>query len=201
MLLFGVPGDDVGALRCIILWAGVAFLCATFSAFITPSKPDPKVKEPSKVLKLLFWELLFLGVAGTIISLIPYGTIHDALIPFILLLALAPIPIMLYDPTETADLRAPGEGLDEGLDEGLVSAPDLPPRSEALFESLSLSLYDMLKTPDAWCLWWTGVVIIGGGNMVVTNMSQIITAAGASDSLIPTMVTIFGTGNMLGNAL
>jgi len=56
----------------------------------------------------------------------------------------------------------------------------------------------MLSTPDAWLLWFSGVGIIGGGQMVLTNLPQIIAAMSAPTSLVPTLTTIFGVGNMLG---
>ena len=63
---------------------------------------------------------------------------------------------------------------------------------------VSYTTLQMLRTPDAWLLCGVGSVVIGGGNMLSTNFGQIVQACGASEAFVPTVVTLFSTGNLLG---
>ena len=67
--------------------------------------------------------------------------------------------------------------------------------------STPLNLVQMLMTPEAWLLWWCGVVLMGGGLLLVTNLAQIVESYGAPDSLVPALVTLFSCGNFLGRLL
>ena len=56
----------------------------------------------------------------------------------------------------------------------------------------------MLRTLDAWLLWYVASVVIGGGTTLTTNFGQILSASGAEGSLTPTCVSLFGACNFLG---
>jgi len=93
---------------------------------------------------------------------------------------------------------------------GCTSAPpDSPPRSvtatgtlPAVFESsTNFTTCEMLSTPDAWMIWYVGVVVAGGGMVLSTNLAQIVESAGAPHSFVPTAVTLFSIGNLLGRLL
>ena len=71
-----------------------------------------------------------------------------------------------------------------------------------VFESPeSFTTSEMIRTPDAWLIWFVGVVVVGGGTVLATNMAQIVESAAAPDALVPTLVTLFSTGNLLGRLL
>jgi len=179
VLIFGVPDEDPKALNCLLLWACLSYLFTYTAGFLVPSEPDPEALEPRKVLKVLFWVLVVAGCVTMGVSLAPYGQVHNGLVPVVILLAALPIPIMLCYPIDKP-------------------VPELE-SSAGTFESTSnLTVVQMIQTPEAWFLWWVGSMLIGGGNMLVTQMAQIISSAGAPDSLVPTMVTIFSSCNMLG---
>jgi hypothetical protein len=60
------------------------------------------------------------------------------------------------------------------------------------------TLRQMLSTAEAWLIWWFGITCIGAGNLLTTNLAQICQAAGAGSAIVPTAVTCFSTGNLLG---
>ena len=43
--------------------------------------------------------------------------------------------------------------------------------------------------------------MIGGGSVLTTNLAQILESAGATDSLVPTCVSMFSVGNLMGRLL
>eukprot|EP00658_Telonema_sp_P-2_P040730 TRINITY_DN29122_c0_g1_i2.p1 TRINITY_DN29122_c0_g1~~TRINITY_DN29122_c0_g1_i2.p1 ORF type:complete len:574 (-),score=109.27 TRINITY_DN29122_c0_g1_i2:256-1977(-) len=186
VLFFGAATDDPKSLNCILIWMALSYLFTLTAAALIPSQPEPEAMEPRKVLRVLFWVLVVGGISTMIVSLLPYGTVHNALVPFVLLLAVLPIPTMLcypLDPPVTPD-------------ELLAKKSEI---SKKTFESPNnVTILQMLQRPDAWLLWWVGSMVIGGGNMLVTHMAQIIKSAGAPDSMTATVVTVFSCCNMLG---
>ena len=142
VMLFGWSKDhqaDPKSLYCILLWAACSLLATTFSGVALPEKPDRDATEPCNVLTVLFWELLLLGVVSAGISLIPYGQLHDLLVPCIIVLTLLPIAIVLYYPSDIPEENHP-------------ESPDLPPRGRALCEAspapLSHGMHRRDSNPD-----------------------------------------------------
>ena len=99
VMLFGWSKDqegDVKSLNCLLIWAGCSLLCTTFAGITLPATTDRRATEPCNVLTVLFWALLLLGVVSAGISLIPYGPLHNHLVPIIILLTLLPVVIMIW---------------------------------------------------------------------------------------------------------
>ena len=198
VLLFGDPGDGPEALDCILLWAGLVLLCALGGAAVIPRAPSADGYEPRHVLRRVFWLLMLLGALGTAVPFFG-GALRDVGVPLLLCLALAPIPLALFvaEPVDkqTQLQQASGGGGGGG------ATDELPPSAPPLrtFESRrSYSLREMLRTPDAWVLMLVASIVVGGGNVLSTNSAQLVEACGASAQLVPTVVTLFSTGNMMG---
>jgi len=77
---------------------------------------------------------------------------------------------------------------------------DADPRADAdIFETTTpRMLFPMLATPEAWLILLTGAVVVGGGNLIATSISQIVSACGGHHDLVPRAVTVFSAGNQLG---
>ena len=96
VLAFGVPTRDVGALRCLLLWAGVSAGCTFFGAILVPVRPMPGATEPSAMLKRCFQLLIVLAMTSTAASLFPQeGVVHGGLVVAMICMSLAPIPLAL----------------------------------------------------------------------------------------------------------
>ena len=197
VLLFGDPGDDPEALNCILLWASLVLLCALGGAAVIPRAPSADGYEPRHVLRWVFWLLMLLGALGTAVPFFS-GPLRDVGVPLLLCLALAPIPLALFG-TEPVDKQAQlqqADGAGAAAADGGAAGAAAPLRT---FESRrSYSLKEMVRTPDAWMLMLIASIIVGGGNVLSTNAAQLVQACGASKQLVPTVVTLFSTGNMMG---
>ncbi len=202
VLAFGVPGDNPEALNCILLWAGISLGCCVFACAVVPSAPDENAREPRTVLRYLFVHLLVLTGVSAAVALAPDGPVHTGLVPLLLLLALVPLGIALAPCWDRR--RALRQGEEAPLPHAVLLPPAdaatrrSPPPLLKLESSTALTTAQMLRTPDAWLLCGVGSVVIGGGNMLCTNMGQVVQACGAAEALVPAVVTLFNTGNMLG---
>jgi hypothetical protein len=211
VLLYGTPeAGSEETLKCLVLWACVTLSCCITAAALVPRRPDPAAAEPVVLLKVLFVLIAALGFFVTGVSLLPPGRTHDLGVMVMLILALSPILVIFWPGLEqTSSQAAPddaavGDG-GGGKDARLVAAASrrgsLAAASPVFEATVSLGLREMLQTLEAWLLLFVGVVVVGGGTVLATNMAQIIASAGASAALVPTCVTLFSTGNLLGRLL
>ena len=205
VLALGVPDDGPEALDCLLLWACTTLACALFGAACVPAAPDDPPREPVKVVPALFIALLVLGAFSTAVTLLPYGKVHDALVPVMLALALLPMPLALFARNDRAAVRQLSLQHDTPTRADGRPSAMVPPRPAAAaaaptrtLEAESLSPLQMLRTLDAWLLWYVASVVIGGGTTLTTNFGQILSASGAEGSLTPTCVSLFGACNFLG---
>ena len=166
--------------------------------------PDDPPREPVKVVPALFVALLVLGAFSTAVTLLPYGKVHDALVPVMLALALLPMPLALFARNDRAAVRQLSLQHDTPTRADGRPSEMVPPRPAAAaaaptrtLEAESLSPLQMLRTLDAWLLWYVASVVIGGGTTLTTNFGQILSASGAEGSLTPTCVSLFGACNFL----
>jgi len=152
---------------------------------LLPGQPDPEAVEPRELLWADFVLFLCLGVLIFIVSLVPHGIAHNALVGLLLTLTLVPICL------------ACAPCLDRPVPLAANSEARVTPLP-TLETAFPFSLPQMLRTIDAWLLWWCGAVLFGGGLLLATNLSQILQSFGASTRLLPTLVTLFSNGNFLG---
>ena len=82
-------------LNALVMWAGMVWASTAFAVALMPAAQAPAAEEPRALLRVLFYLILLLGLSLIAISLLPHGTTHRCLVPIIILLALAPIPITL----------------------------------------------------------------------------------------------------------
>ena len=95
---------------------------------------------------------------------------------------------------------------------GSSSRPLVPPAATPLLSqhaacappaesSRQHTLCEMVRTADAWLLWLVGVIVIGSGGLLATNLAFIIEAARAPAAVVTSAATTFATGNLLGRLL
>lgn len=199
VLCFGVPGDGPEALNALLLWAGIVLSCTAIGTYLMPARPSEARAEVKQLLRALFFALLSLGLFTTVCGLVStLRVLHNVLTPLVLLLVLLPLPLGLAPWLDKRPTSAHAEDDAEPAALHLQSAGGEPLRFEA---AVSLSFGQMLRTVDAWLLWWAGAGAMGGGLLLATNMAQILVACRAEPSLLPTAVTLFSTGNMLGRLM
>lgn len=118
---------------------------------------------------------------------------HPLFVAVLLLLAVVPVGIIFGGWASDADAAA---AADAAVTLRKVKAPAMS------FESpVAYTCTAMLATPEAWLLGFCGAAIIGSGNVLATNLAQIIESSGASAELVPTTVTLFSSANLLGRLL
>ena len=196
VFVWGSPTANATAFNALLLWAALSIGVNLFAALLMPSAADPSAhKEPIRMLNALFFTIAFLGVFATVVSLVPPSTsFHSPLVISLLILAITPIAIILgtcyASEEETRSITHPRS-----------PAPAIK-RSKSSFESpVAYDLLAMVRTAEAWLLVFCGAVILGSGNVLATNMAQILESSGGAATLLPTLVTLFSTGNLLGRLL
>ena len=219
--LFGRPTRDPGALRCLLLWSGVNLLCATIAIVAMPARlgrlhtSAPAVgndmvvlappAEPKRALHAVVVEIAVLGMLSIVTPLMPDGAAHDAMVALMVGMALLPIALalgvgrkrgaLLLDMPASASVPLAGESAE--------APPPPPPVARQQTEALQqFTFVEMVRTPEAWLLWYAGTVLIGAGGFIVTQVSFIIHAAGAESTFrghaVTSAVTIFSASNLLG---
>lgn len=183
--IFGSTASDSGRLEALLLWSATSLICTILAVLLLPGQPDPEAVEPRELLWADFVLFLCLGVLIFIVSLVPHGIAHNALVGLLLTLTLVPICL------------ACAPCLDRPVPLAANSEARVTPLP-TLETAFPFSLPQMLRTIDAWLLWWCGAVLFGGGLLLATNLSQILQSFGASTRLLPTLVTLFSNGNFLG---
>ncbi len=212
------------ALDALVLWAGVVWGSTAVAVALMPAARDAAAAEPTLLLRILFPLLLVLGFLLIAISLMPHGSLHETLTPFVLSLSLLPIPLALYPDIRQFVLsivrrdthsRASSGSSPAVLSPPLPNAGEPPPppaaamtaaaddelgevAEEVLETPVAFTTVEMVRTPDAWFLWFCATTLIGTGMLIATNLSQIVQAARASTQLVPALSTLFSAGNMIG---
>ena len=212
MFFYGAPGPDPKAFMCLVMWATTTASTCTFGALTVPRRPSATAREPVGLLRFLFYYILLLGIYATGVSLMPDGAVHDASVLLLGAATLLPaviafLPCTERDPPSPSPSRPPQKPATATAG----STPKLPQPPATLqhsggvataprvFESVrNYSLCEMLRTVDAWMIWFVGVVVVGGGTILATNLAQIVESAGAPHRSVPMLVTVFSTGNLLG---
>ena len=189
VVLFGTPTPEPTAFNALLLWASCVISVTIAATLVMPRAVDPGANEPQGLLNMLFPTITLLGIFATVASLFKaVKEIHDILVVGMLLFALVPGFIIL--------------GGGGGSDDPERRAADARrPKGAAGFEAKDHRFVETIATLDAWLFVFTGVVVVGSGTVIATNISQIIESAGASGGLLPTCVTLFSTGNLLGRLL
>ena len=96
-VLYGVPTEDPGALRCLLLWAATTGLCVLIALLSVPStEHETPPPEPRRALILVLAEIALLGVIATATPLASDGAVHTVMVGVTLVLAILPIPIVLW---------------------------------------------------------------------------------------------------------
>lgn len=96
--------------------------------------------------------------------------------------------------------QAPASPADATTPSGLCAGDAV--RATWMAESeTQYTLLQMMQTVDAWLLWFIGVVVIGGGAALTTNLAFIVQACHAPNHLVTSTGTTFSTGNLLGRLL
>ena len=194
----------------------------------TASGSSGEAEEPRRALNFAFGEIALLGLFATVTPLVADGIAHDGLVFGMWLLTLLPIPIILITPSRwrapsvaSASINNPSSAFTTALlmpaaiDVPAAAAPSAAEPCTTAAEPTSLiqqssrggesskqyTLCEMLCTLDCWLLWSVGVVVIGSGSMLATNLAFIIEAADAPTHLVTTTATTFATGNLLGRLL
>ena len=197
VLIWGTPTADVTALNALLLWAGFGLAVNVLAAILMPSKASPdEHEEPKAVLDVLFFALTVLGCFATVVGIVPNDSmVHTVLVYGLLILALAPV-LIIFGP-----IGVSGESNGHSMPSPVAVKASLQ-RQKSSFESpVAYDLGQMLCRSETWLLWFCGAVILGSGNVLATNMAQIIESMGAENKLLPTAVTLFSTGNLLGRLL
>ena len=195
----------------------------------TASGSSGEAEEPRRALNFAFGEIALLGLFATVTPLVADGIAHDGLVFGMWLLTLLPIPIILITPSRwrapsvaSASINNPSSSafttallMPAAIDVPAAAAPSAAEPCSTAAEPTSLiqqssgggesskqyTLCEMLCTLDCWLLWSVGVVVIGSGSMLATNLAFIIEAADAPTHLVTTTATTFATGNLLGRLL
>ena len=219
--LFGRPTRDPGALRCLLLWSGVNLLCATIAIVAMPARlgrlhtSAPAVgndmvvlappAEPKRALHAVVVEIAVLGMLSIVTPLMPDGAAHDAMVALMVGMALLPIALALGVGRKRGALLLdmPGSASVPLAGESAEAPPPPPPVARQQTEALQqFTFVEMVRTPEAWLLWYAGTVLIGAGGFIVTQVSFIIHAAGAESTFrghaVTSAVTIFSASNLLG---
>lgn len=186
--------------------------------------------EPRKLLHVLLVEIGVLGAFSTGLSLLPNGAVHRDLTPLMVVLALLPAPICIFWPRQLAVVPKGGAAAAppvllgareatveyytvDGAQQRLLPPPAAreacapEPAALAALAAPALEtetqrdLLQMMATPDAWLFGWAGAAIVGGGTFLATNLSQIRASARADVGLLPTLLTTFSAGNLIGRLL
>ena len=188
VLFYGTPGPDPEALLCLLIWAASSVSCCALSALLVPRAPDPSAREPVGLLRVCFYYVLGLGLFATVVSFLPEGSAHDASVITLSVATVLPVAIAFMPCTERRS--------------DPFAATAAKGSQTGVFEcATSYTTREMLSTPDAWMIWYVGVVVAGSGMILSTNLAQIIESAGAPQTLVPTAVTLFSVGNLLGRLL
>ena len=199
VVIYGTPGAEPAALKCLLLWAAVTLSGCTLSAALFPRRPDSSDTEPVELLRILFVLIAFLGFFTMSVSLLPPGsTLHDPGVGLMILLSLSTIPVMFSPCIDAPRPADTPEQIIAAESRRLAAAK----RPKLVFESAkSYTVGEMLQTLEAWLILFVGVVVVGGGTILATNMAQIVDSAGASPHLVAALVSLFSIGNLLGRLL
>lgn len=186
--------------------------------------------EPVRMLHWVFAEIFILGVFTTATPHLT-GAAHTALVVVMLLLTFLPIGLALGVDGRRAPSTNPNDEESRSPSLALEGAPiacapsDVAPvdpvavgpgaiqlagaeddevgsAKRPLTESeTQLPFREMVRTPEAWLLYWCGLVLIGSGNCIATQMAFIFQSADAAEELVTTCVTTFSVGNLFGRLL
>lgn len=155
------------------------------------------------MLTALFWTLVMLGVLGIFSHGHADSLVHNVVISLLIILSIAPVLVIFSGLTGDRDVCAIDVDQDPHTRPATMSiATTAPKKSTAIFESpQQYSCTEVLGTFDAWLFVFVGVVVVGSGTFFATNCAQIISCSGASTELVPTAITLFSSGNLLGRLL
>jgi len=130
-LLFGTPTEDLGALRCLLLWAFVSLGCTVLAAGSLPPdrRTDAAPVEPRRALRALWVAIAVLGVFATVTPLTE-GAAHDALVVIMLGLAMLPLPVCLRYGRSTVAVMNVQTAAVPMMHASLLGGPDVA-RSDA----------------------------------------------------------------------
>ena len=228
VLIWGAPSGDATAFNALLLWASLSLIVNLLAAIAMPSgaRPDANA-EPHRMLTAVFVCLVLLGACATLVTVPPPTSMaHTSLAYALLALSVAPVVLIfagcLASPDEAATSRLSTRsalrpkqaevtdtiGDDEDGSPVIIGKPLVlrlsasGSHSCSTFESpVAYELCEMVATPEAWLVVFCGSVILGAGNVLATNMAQILESASGPPALLPTLVTLFSTGNLLGRLL
>lgn len=127
VLLFGTPTADPTAMNALLMWASTTSSCCALAAALVPRRASAADVEPVDILHTTFALIIFLGIFSTLVSLLPVhtrgshsacillfactqvcsliralcvvqvGSLHHVGVVIMLLLAVAPLPI-IFNP-------------------------------------------------------------------------------------------------------
>jgi hypothetical protein len=63
------------------------------------------------------------------------------------------------------------------------------------------NLMQMLSTPSAWMMLWSGTMLVGGGTVVTNNLGQMVEALGFSKVVVPATLALFSVAQSGGRVI
>jgi len=64
-----------------------------------------------------------------------------------------------------------------------------------------MNLFQMLQTPTAWMMLWTGTIIVGGGTVETNNLGQMVESLGFSSAVTPATLALFSVAQSGGRVI
>ena len=204
VLIWGTPKGDQTALNALLLWASISAVMNFAAGACVPRSYDAASarSEPRRMLTALFWTLAMLGVLGLFSHGHAGSLVHNVVISLLIILSIAPVLVIFSGLTGDSDVYATVDHDPHTCPATMSPATAAPKKPAAMFESpQQYSCTEVLGTLDAWLFVFVGVVVVGSGTFFATNCAQIISSSGASTELVPTTITLFSSGNLLGRLL
>ena len=95
IVIWGVPDASPTALNALLLWAGLSAGLNLVAACVVPRAAVVGCSEPRRMLTVLFYVIILLGVCTTLSSMVPTDSLaHDGLLLAMSALCVAPLGVI-----------------------------------------------------------------------------------------------------------